>query len=295
MMARKMAVYSFSSFAFSTASVSTNSKFTRPSEQPVTTPSTFPRVDATRVARNRFCSGVKRGAAKPSRSAAFSMVLPNRTPEVSLAIWPIAAAARLLSPNVTPTDASIASPAWMSTVLSTNPNAANGAALKKKMVRRSRAEGRGTGGGARVAPPPAALANERGRADDRNARALMSASRLGPSAFPADPAMPPAARPGAAANDAAPDAAPVRKDVATAGWKAPDVEAAAEVAARPIRHAAARRMVMLGGPPYAPNSSVRPRGGRAASHWSAICGDARNVATRRTFSGTTPSATPKPH
>ena len=72
----------------------------------------------------------------------------------------------------------------------------------------------------------------------------MSASRLGPSAFPADPAMPPAARPGAAANDAAPDAAPVRKDVATAGWKAPDVEAAAEVAARPIRHAAARRMAV---------------------------------------------------
>jgi hypothetical protein len=64
---------------------------------------------------------------------------------VSLAIWPIAAAARLLSPNVTPTDASIASPAWMSTVLSTNPNATNGTALKRKTSRSWR---RVTGGDA---------------------------------------------------------------------------------------------------------------------------------------------------
>ena len=146
------------------------------------------------------------------------MVLPNSTPEVSLAIWPIAAAARLLSPNVTPTDASIASPAWISTVLSTNPNATNGTALKKKTVAQIPRRGaRDAGGGAEAAPPPAALANERGRADDRRARAFESASRRWSERV--------SDRPRTAAGTGR---GTRREDAATAGWKAPDVEAAAE-------------------------------------------------------------------
>ena len=86
-------------------------RFTRPREHPRTTPKTFPAVEANRVALASCCVSVSCGIVRPSRSAASSIVDPNRTPLVSLKIWPIAAAARDERPNATPTDRSMASPA----------------------------------------------------------------------------------------------------------------------------------------------------------------------------------------
>mmetsp|Transcript_221 Transcript_221/g.316 ORF Transcript_221/g.316 Transcript_221/m.316 type:complete len:224 (+) Transcript_221:604-1275(+) len=146
MMARKIAVNSFSSLAFSAARVSMKYKLQSPREHPVMTPTTLPKVDAARVTRMSCWVGDSCGIVKPMRSTTSSMVLPNNTPLVSLNICPIAAAASEDKPKATPTELSMASPAYIKTVLSTKPNAINGTMLNAKIFCRSWAEG---------APPPA--------------------------------------------------------------------------------------------------------------------------------------------
>jgi len=265
MMFLKIAVNSFSSFFFSTESVSTKNRFTSPKQQPVMTPKTLPLVLARVTDCRISCSGSKRGNRNPNRNAAFSIELPKSTPEVSLKICPIAAAAKLEMPNVTPTLASMASPAYIKTVLSTNPNAMNGTPLKRKIFFKSSEETGATvlarGGDAfavaalREVPPDAR--KQLGR--DVLANALDVSSAEGTRERTPTPSWTVfvkkrealattrsrSPRPAPAIRDAAPtafrNAAPE-----WSGITVHDVDADAEVLARASKHAAARRTVIVG-------------------------------------------------
>mmetsp|Transcript_17042 Transcript_17042/g.33296 ORF Transcript_17042/g.33296 Transcript_17042/m.33296 type:complete len:242 (-) Transcript_17042:28-753(-) len=116
-------------------SESMRSKLQSPSEQPIITPMTLPSSPVRFTSARDIWSPSKPGEDRPNFRAVASIIPPKETPATSLQIWPHAAAAMVLRPNVTPRVKSMAFPAWIITVLSMNPKPIIGTILCTKWAR----------------------------------------------------------------------------------------------------------------------------------------------------------------